>query len=197
MRNLAESFGRLGHEVTLVLASAEGTEGMSVRVETLPALVSVDSLMARVRNPRGGGKKRWQQLRVARALHHLWNNVAVEQLLDDLIPRFQPDLIYERYSPFSVAGTQVAQRLGLPHALGVNAPLAWEGQQYRRQALPEAAELLEEVAFDATDLIVTTCAELRDLLVAASVPETKVSVVPCGVDPELFASEGPLGAGRA
>ena len=90
-----------------------------------------------------------------------------------------------------VAGSLVAERQGIPHVLGVNAPLAWEGQNHRRQALPAASELLEEVAFDATGLIVTTCAELRDLLVGADVPEAKVKVVPCGVDTELFAPEGP------
>ena len=79
----------------------------------------------------------------------------------------------------------------MPHVLEVNAPLAWEGAQPRGQALGDAAELLEQTAFDATTSIVTVSDELRDQLIESGVETSKIHVVPNGVDAELFSPNGP------
>ncbi len=127
---------------------------------------------------------------VFRALRHVWNNVAVEETLLKCLPAFRPELIYERYSPFAVAGAKVAKRLKVPHVLEVNAPLAWEGRKFRRQALQEAAEYLEGEAFELTSTIVAVSDELGAMLVDAGVPAAKVVVVPNGVDVDRFRPEG-------
>ncbi len=124
---------------------------------------------------------------LARALAHLWTNVTLEATLERRLVAFQPDVVYERYSPFSVAGGAVAGRFGLPHLLEVNSPLAWEGRTYRRQALEEAAEGLERAALKNASLVVAVSEELRRTLVEVTgLPHRRITVVPNGVDVGLF-----------
>src|SRR6185503_2263685 len=178
VRGLMGAFTALGHEVHALASRTDGDASIPVPSDVIP-LPEIAEALPEAENPR-----------LARALGHLWNNVAVERSLRKLLSRFQPDLIYERYSPFGAAGGLMAARLGIPHVLEVNAPLAWEGRQYRKQALPEAAAWLEETAFASTSLVIAVSAELRDALVGAGLPAAKIAVVPNGVDVDLFAPEG-------
>ncbi|HUF68844.1 MAG TPA: glycosyltransferase family 4 protein [Longimicrobiales bacterium] len=183
VRGLVRAFARQGHQVVVVTAGeAEPSPARSPLAETAgvvevvrtgpPALL--DGLAADT------------PPRLARALGHVWTNGCVEQALEAVIDRWAPDLLYERYSPFSIAGGTVARRRGIPHILEVNAPLAKEGQKYRRQSLQEAAEALERSALTGASSVVAVSAELRDLLVDAGLEESTITVVPNGVDLELF-----------
>lgn len=178
LRGLVRAFASLGHEVVLVTPRGAGAEKLGARLVPVEVPEIVEGVSAATSR------------HVARALSHLWNNVAVESALREVVSTFRPDLIYERYSPFAVAGVMTAKRLGVRHLLEVNAPLAWEGRRYRRQALQEAAESLEQAAIAATSLVVTVSRELREMLVAAGAAPSKVAVVPNGVDAELFSPEG-------
>jgi glycosyltransferase involved in cell wall biosynthesis len=193
IRGLVEAFAALGHEVVVIAPASEGGSDLGAKIIPLPVPAVTEAFTANT-GPRVGVNEKIADRTRARlflALRQLWNNTAVEQALRQVVSRYHPDLLYERYSPFGVAGGIVAQQLGAPHILHVNAPLAWEGARYRQQALQEAAEALESWAFDTASLIVTTCRELRDLLVADGVSEAKVTVVPCGVDVHRFTPHGP------
>jgi glycosyltransferase involved in cell wall biosynthesis len=175
VRGLVRAFAGLGHDVVL-LASDAGTG-------------SLDPLVSVVRIPEPGlleGVREHRAPRVYRALGHLWNNGNVERSLEQVVADHAPDLLYERYSPFGIAGGVVARRHGLPHVLEVNAPLAWEGAQYRRQALADAAEGLEYAAFANAQHLLVVSAELCDLLVEAGHDRHRIHVVPNGVDDSLF-----------
>ncbi len=178
VRGLVGAFTTLGHEVHALASRTDGDAAIPVPSESIP-LPEIAEALPEAENPR-----------LTRALAHLWNNVAVERSLRKLLSRFPPDLIYERYSPFGAAGSLMAARLGIPHVLEVNAPLAWEGRHYRKQALPEAAGWLEETAFASTSLVIAVSRELRDALVEGGLPASKIAVVPNGVDVDLFAPEG-------
>lgn len=188
VRNMVKAFTGLGHEVVLVMASPEGAEDLGVPVHGLPAPETYGRLRSAVR--KGAVPARLADgrasTRVVSALGHLWQNMAVEQVLAEVLDRYRPDVVYERYSPFCAAGVLNAARAAYPHILEVNAPLAWQGATYRDQALNEAAELLEGVAFAMTTRIRAISEELRDDLVSAGVPADKVTVVPCGVDTQIF-----------
>ncbi len=178
VRGLVRALTVLGHEVLVITPPTDGDVDIGVPVVPVPVPEILDAISSDGRSP------------LVRALRHLWNNVAVEQVLRDVLPGYRPDLLYERYSPFGVAGGIMAKRMGVPHVLEVNAPLAWEGGRYRRQALQEAAEALEQMAFTSPSLIVTVSRELREHLLAAGVMASKVVVVPNGVDVDLFTPQG-------
>lgn len=192
VRNIVRSFCDLGHDVVLIMSSTGGTKDLGVPVHGVPVPGISSSLLEEVvgSDDKLGGAGGKGGRPIFRALRHLWNNVATEQALVKVLHRYQPDLIYERYSPFSVAGGLLARREGIPHILEVNAPLAREGAQYRNQALPEVAEMLERTAFGIASCIVAVSRELGDELVAKGVPGSKIVVVPNGVDPGKFKPQG-------
>lgn len=179
VRSMLQAFKELGHDVTAVSGRCEGAAEIGVPMIRVPKRRIADALEGKV------------EARLHRALRHLWNNAAVEEVLARVLEEERPDLVYERYSPFGVAGALVASALGIPHVLEVNAPLAREGAQYRRQALTEAARALEDSAFSATLLIRCVSRQLREELVEAGVGREKIMVVPNGVDPKLFSADGP------
>jgi glycosyltransferase involved in cell wall biosynthesis len=184
------TFLDLGHDVLVVTSSPDGEPPPGAAVVRVPSPeISEDLLRRACAAEREFGRR-------VHALAHIWHNVAVEQVLADVLPRYAPDLLLERYSPFGVAGGLMASRLGITHLLNVHAPLAWEGAHFRRQAMQEAAEFLESAAFSTAGLLVTVSRELRDQLIAAGVPAGKIEVVPNGVDIGRFGPAGPVWPGR-
>ncbi|HZN41816.1 MAG TPA: glycosyltransferase family 4 protein [Planctomycetota bacterium] len=192
LRAVVTAFVELGHDVEVLLADPSGSDVLPVAVHEIPRPRFAESLSALVR--RAGSDAPADAAgttALLRALRRLWDNVALEQALAAHLSRRRPDLVYERLSPFAVAGAATARRLGCPHVLEVNAPLAWEGAKHRGQALPEAAQLLEWAALAATSRIVAVSAELRDHLIADGADARKITVVPNGADVDAFAPEGP------
>ncbi len=191
-RSLVAALAALGHELLVVTPSPDGTTHLGVPVARVPTPEVLDALTADAQRDGGMDKSvERDRMRLVHALGHVWNNVLVEQTLREVLPAYRPDLLFEVYSPYGVAGGAMAKALGVPHILNVHAPLAWEGSRYRRQALQEAAEGLERVALESASLIVTNTEELRRDLASEGVPEAKIAVVPNGVDAGLFAPAGP------
>jgi glycosyltransferase involved in cell wall biosynthesis len=184
VRDLVRAFRDLGHEVLVLAASTEGPEEVEFPVVPLPVPANARNISQGVEAP------------LARALGHLWMNGSLETTLIATLSRFAPDLVYERYSPFGFAGGLAATRLGFRHVLEVNAPLAWEGSRYRKQALGEVAHLLERTAFETTSLLITVSRELKALLVEGGVDASRIEVVPNGVDAGRFSGDGNNGGGN-
>lgn len=176
VRGLVQAFTTLNQDVFVVSPAAGGTSQVGAPVvDIVPTELSGDLKL--------GGDKPLQ-----RALRHLFNNVRVESAVEEVLARYRPDLVYERYSPFGVAGGAVAARAGIAHILEVNAPLAWEGATFRRQTMSDVAQALERSAFETTPQIVAVSRELRRQLVAQGVARHKIRVVPNGVHAERFAA---------
>ena len=72
---------------------------------------------------------------------------------------FKPDLVYERYNLFLLAGAMLRKRFGLPLLLEVNAPLAQERGQFGGLGLPRLAAWAETRAWQDADAVlpVTRC----------------------------------------
>ena len=174
VRGLLKAFREEGHKLRVITGAMYENNSIGVPVMSVagPAITQSPFL--------------YTNKRMGRALRHLWTNVAIENVLEELIEDFMPDLIYERYSPFGIAGGIIARHRNIPHVLEVNSPLAREGTQYRNQALPEVAGELEVSAFTATTRIIAVSDALRDELVEAGVNAAKVTVIPNGVDISLF-----------
>jgi glycosyltransferase involved in cell wall biosynthesis len=198
-RSLVKAFVELGHEVRVLTPGDATADEIGAPVVRVPTPETAAELLAAVDRevPRAEREARRRRQRVVHALAHVWNNVAVEATLGGEIERFRPDLVFELHSPFGVAGTLTANRLGVPHLLNVHAPLAWEGAAFRHQALDDGAVELERTALAAARRIVTNSEEMRRLLVDDGVAAGKIAVVPNGVDLDLFTPDGPAARAAA
>ena len=98
----------------------------------------------------------------------------------------RPDLVYERYSLWSLAGAALADEWGVPLVVEVNAPLVEEQLRYRRLALVGIASEIERTLLRRAQavLCVSTALALRARELRGS--EHGVHVVPNGVDTALF-----------
>jgi len=202
VRSLVRTFVKLGHEVLFVTPSTGG-EDLKVPVFRSPTPHVLEALLTDVgangMRPKGGrpptlhqddGATNRERKRMAHALGHIWNNVMVEQSLQTIFSTNRPDLLFEVYSPYGAAAGILAKQMHVRHILNVHAPLAWEGMQYRQQALQEAADALERIAFESAQMIVTNSEELRQQLIVAGVATAKIVAVPNGVDTDMFSPNG-------
>ena len=101
--------------------------------------------------------------------------------------RFRPDLIYERYNLYYLAGTLVARRKGIPLFLEVNSPLVEERSQHGGLGLPRLARWAERFVWRSADKVLAVTGVLKAMIAAAGVPEERIEVVPNGIDPARFA----------
>ena len=102
--------------------------------------------------------------------------------------RFQPQLIYERYNLYYLAGTLLSRRTGVRLFLEVNAPLADERARHGGLGLPGLARWLERYVWRSADRVLAVTGALKDIIVMAGVPPTRIEVVPNGIDPGRFAN---------
>lgn len=104
---------------------------------------------------------------------------------------YAPDVVYERYSLYGDAGIRVARRLGLPHLLEVNAPLAWEEATYRGLADRRLAEEAERRIWLSTDRLIVVSTALANRAREWGIIPDRIRVVPNGFDPARFYPGGP------
>ena len=177
-----EALRALGHDVDVVAASVtrDTPAAATVTVAPPPLLDMIDD---------------GTEPRVPRALAHVLSNVAMHDALCAELVRARPDIIYERLSPFGIAGSVVARRLQIPHVLEVNALLAEEGVRFRKQALGDAATYLEHSALRAATAVVVVSRTLADRVCELGVEARRVTVLPNGVDQRRFAPEGAVATG--
>lgn len=102
--------------------------------------------------------------------------------------RFRPELIYERYNLFYLAGVWLARRSGTPLFLEVNAPLAAERERFGGLSLPGLARRLEAYCWRSADKVLAVTGVLRDMIVRAGVPAARVEVTPNGINLAEFDS---------
>jgi glycosyltransferase involved in cell wall biosynthesis len=102
--------------------------------------------------------------------------------------RFQPDLIYERYNLYHLAGTLLARRTGVALFLEVNAPLADERSQHGGLGLPRLAHRLERFVWRSADRVLAVTSVLKDVIAANGVLPARIEVVPNGIEPTRFAN---------
>jgi glycosyltransferase involved in cell wall biosynthesis len=97
------------------------------------------------------------------------------------------DVVYERYSLWSVAGLQFARRAGIPYVVELNAPLAAQQEEYRVLDMAETARAIEQQVLLGADRVLVTCEALRGYAHARGVSRRKIRILPCGVSRDLLA----------
>lgn len=98
----------------------------------------------------------------------------------------QPDLIYERYNLFTMAGVLLARLYGIPVFLEVNAPLARERASFGGLSLGRIAARLERYTWRAATLVLPVSQVLADIVRQTGVPSERILVIPNGIDNEML-----------
>lgn len=102
---------------------------------------------------------------------------------------FRPDVIYERYNLYLLAGVMLKRRLGLPLLLEVNAPLADERDASGGLGLPRLARWAERTAWRGADRVLPVTHVLGHMLqTQAGVAPERIVVIANGINQEHFAS---------
>lgn len=109
---------------------------------------------------------------------------------------FRPDVIYERYNLFYLAGALVAHHLRLPFLLEVNAPLAEERSRFGALQLHWLARWSESFVWRRADRVLPVTEVLAEHVIAAGVPRERIEVVQNGIDLAAFPEPAPDNAAK-
>ncbi|MEO9189328.1 MAG: glycosyltransferase family 4 protein [Acetobacteraceae bacterium] len=125
--------------------------------------------------------------RMVGALAEIAYNLPAYRRLSRAFAGFHPDVIYERYNLFYVAGALLARRRRVPFYVEVNAPLADERDRNGEAGLLRLARAMERFVWRAANRIVVVSGVLRDIIAAEGAPAERIAVVANGVDMDQFA----------
>jgi glycosyltransferase involved in cell wall biosynthesis len=102
------------------------------------------------------------------------------------IRQHKPDCLYERCNLFQVAGAWAKRAYKLPMLLEVNAPLLEERQKYGGLSLVALARWSQNYVWRAPDYLLPVTEVLAVYLRRAEVPDSKIVVIPNGVNLARF-----------
>jgi len=181
----------------------QSRDGQAVHIEEMVAALREAGHEVRVVGPPSydttgfGGAARLGRLRRllpggVGELAELAYNLAAIRRLTQAWRAFRPDLVYERYSLFHLAGSWLARRHGALLFLEVNAPLAAEQSQHGGLRLVALAHRCERLIWRSADRVLPVTSVLADLVAAAGVDPARISVIPNAIVPARFPPQAPL-----
>ncbi len=132
----------------------------------------------------------WIRARLPAALGELAEvayNLPAYRRLHRAARPFCPDIIYERYNLYYLAGALLVRRLGVPFYLEVNAPIADERTRFSGLRLRRLARQLEAWTWRAATRVVAVTGVLKSIIASAGVAPERIEVVPNGIDLAAFA----------
>jgi glycosyltransferase involved in cell wall biosynthesis len=108
-----------------------------------------------------------------------------------LIKKQQPDLIYQRYSPFNLTGAFVSWLTGIPLILEYNGSEVWTARWWaskteKRQRFLWLMAWFEKKALKTADKIIVVSTIIQEEVKSLGIPPEKIVVAPNGVNPDLF-----------
>lgn len=111
---------------------------------------------------------------------------------------FDPDVIYERYNLFLLAGLMASRKLRIPMLLEVNAPLVDERSRHSGGlALPSLARWAERKAWSGADVVLPVTQVLADHVRAYDVADARIAVIPNGINEAHFQAAPSTDAAKA
>ncbi len=113
-------------------------------------------------------------------------NTELRQALED---EGHFDLVYERYSLWSHAGMDHAQRRGVPGLLEVNAPLIAEQAQHRILVDRARAEWVAHRVFGNATALIAVSQGVASYLESYPCTEQRVHIIPNGVNSDRFPAD--------
>ena len=108
---------------------------------------------------------------------------------------FRPDVIYERYNLFYLAGAALARNEGIPFFLEVNAPLAEERARFGGLRLGGLARWAERHVWRAAERVFAVTGVLGEMIAQSGVASERLVITPNGIDLAAFAEprDGAIG----
>lgn len=175
---------RLGHEVRVVAPDMDSDSDAGKSAGTAAGAGRM-----------GGGVDWVQRLRsvLPRAVYELmelgYTWVAYRRLRA-VAAEFRPDVIYERYNLFLLAGLMLKRKLRIPLLLEVNSPLVYERTRHSGGlALQRLARWAEGRAWRGADVVLPVTQVLADAHVRPyGVPPERIVVIPNGINAAHFAA---------
>jgi glycosyltransferase involved in cell wall biosynthesis len=197
----ARSYGQWGSVKFLYHHRIHSRDGQSVHLEELVAALRSIGHDVVLIGPEGFARASFgHDPKLIGALKRLMPRVLYEALeLGYNLPAYlrlrtawgkiHPDVIYERYNLYLLAGAWLRRRKGkrAPLLLEVNAPLAQERAMYGGLGLKALARRLEAWTWRSADFVMPVTAVLAEQVRAAGVPPERIVVIPNGIDPARFA----------
>ena len=122
-------------------------------------------------------------------------NIPTYRRLRRAIRTFQPDLLYERYNLFFLAGAWAARRSRVLFYAEVNSPLADERIRFNNLRLRRLAHRSERFVGRTADRVLAVTGVLRDVFAGAGIDPARIEVTPNGIDPGHFPPGKPPGPG--
>ena len=119
-------------------------------------------------------------------LAELAYNLPAWRRLDRACRAARPELIYERYNLFFLAGAWAARRHGVRYFLEVNAPLAEERARHGGLRLRVLARAAERYVWRRADTVLAVTSVLAQRIAAAGVARGRIRVVANGVVAERY-----------
>ena len=173
-------------------------DGQAVHIEEMIAALRelghevIISAPAGAEEQEFGGSSGWVdriRAHLPKALYEvleLGYSFAAYRRLAALAREHRPDVIYERYNLYLLAGVWLHRRLKLPLLLEVNAPLAEERARYGGLAFPGIARRIEAWTWRGADRVLPVTQVLGDYIQQAGVEAAKIQVVPNGINQHHF-----------
>ncbi len=118
-------------------------------------------------------------------------NVPAYRRLAAAARAFKPDLIYERYNLYYLAGHWLARQTALPYYLEVNSPLAQERTLFGTLKLQRLAHGLERRVWRSATRVLAVTQVLADMIAARGVDPKRLEVTPNGVVLDRFPAPMP------
>ncbi len=125
----------------------------------------------------------------------VYNQWARDQALDAL-EGAAPAVIIERLSLLGHVGLDLAETLGVPLIVEVNALLTEEARAFRTLEMRHLAEVIERRMLSRANAVITVSVALADRVEALGVMRDRIHVVPNGADIEVFDATPPRDACR-
>jgi glycosyltransferase involved in cell wall biosynthesis len=167
VHEVCRAFEALGYRVVKVALHAQEQVGS----ESRPGLVS--RLVSRIP-------------RLAYEFLELGYNLFGFVRLCKAVATHRPEFIYERYSLFNVSGVLAARLMGVPLAVEVNSPLAWEKSHHGGLVLKGVAQRMETFIVNKASLAIAVTGVLKRMLVDQGAAPGNIVVMPNGVNPEEY-----------
>jgi glycosyltransferase involved in cell wall biosynthesis len=194
VRELTDALVNAGHEVVIMTPNigAGNTARSRVIHVSAPRLPSPASTVLRSLDTPW-----WRGQCLEREVRELRYNTVLLQHVQRFAAQWHPDLLYERYALFGLAGGTLAHRLRLPYLLEVNAPLRLERRRGPGVALERPARWCERRIFGRAGYALCVSRAMADYVLDQGIRPARVRIQPNAVDPTRFQPDDRGGALRA